>query len=178
MPDFESQAMVQPSSFQVFMSGVALAGPPISGATDVPVQLQRKENSLHFKEISANSFPPQQKRHQTKKGNSIVRSRQTADLPLPKRVSGDRLMIDNSKSPVQSDVLLENPRKKKVTGAYKLSANSSSVEMDVEQTVASTSNLMNPIVEIDSSSDFEMDEEIRPLIEEVNYSKLWFPQFD
>ena len=84
-------------------------------------------------------------------------------------------MID--KSPVQSDVLLENPRKK-VTDAYKHSANSSSVEMDVEQTVASTSNLMNPIVEIDSSSDFEMDEEIRPLIEEVNYSKLWFPQFD
>ena len=177
MPDFGSQAMVQPSSFQVFMSGVALAGPPISGATDVPVQLQRKENSLHFQEISANSFPPQQKRHQTKKGNSIVRSRQTADLSLPKRVSGDRLMIDNSKSPVQSDVLLENPRKK-VTDAYKHSANSSSVEMDVEQTVASTSNLMNPIVEIDSSSDFEMDEEIRPLIEEVNYSKLWFPQFD
>ena len=129
---------------------------------------EKEENSLLFQEIVTDLLPPEGKRHKMEE-DWKVEPHETADA------SGDGLvipMIDNSKSPGQSDVFLEKPRKKEVTGAYKLSANSSSVEMDVEQTVASTSNLMNPIVEIDSSSDFEMDEKIRPLIHKVKFFEI------
>ena len=128
---------------------------------------EKEENSLLFQEIVTDLLPPEGKRHKMEE-DWKVEPHETADA------SGDGLvipMIDNSKSPVQSDVLLENPRKKEVTGAYKHSATNSSVEMDVEQTVASTSNLMKPIEgEI-------VDEEIRPLIHKVKLFEniLGFP---
>ena len=41
--------------------------------------------------------------------------------------------------------------------------------LDVTQTFTSISNLRKPIFEIDLGSDFEMEEEIRPLIHQVNF---------
>ena len=85
--------------------------------------------------------------------------------------------INNSKFPVQSDVLLENPRKKQLTGTGERSATNLSVKMGVAQRDASTSNLMKPIVEIDSALDFEMNERIRPLIHKVKLIEIIYLVF-
>ena len=146
------------------MSGIALASPPTSGTADVPIQFERQENSLRFQEIAVNSLL-QRKKHRKKKNNSNVKSQKIAHLSLPKRVSGDGMMmpmIDNSKSFVQSDVFVENSRKKQLICTGDRFPTNSNMIMDVEQTVAPPSH-SKPIVDVGLSG----DEEIRQSIHQV-----------
>ena len=158
------------------MPGVALAGPPTCSVADVPIKVERQENSLNFQEIAANSLSNQRNRHEME-DESNVKPHQTADLPLPKPVSGDGLMMpksDNSTSPVESDVLFENPHKKELIGTFGHSATKLSVKMGVAHTVASPSH-SEPIVDVGLTVD--LDEETRPSVHQVNIKSKFFLVF-
>ena len=69
-----------------------------------------------------------------------------------------------------SEELLENSQKKQLIGSDKRTPTNSTMG------TVSSSNLSKPIVEIDLTSDSEMDEEPRPSIQQVTKMKfLFFP---